>query len=279
MVTSLYRKIVNLQITALTAVNLNQRYLDCVPLFIEYWTSFESSDKAIQYIPKVLVLAGELPQELTPYAEWCELLELDNRISSTFGSQAVRIFQPALEESEFVITTDVDMLPLDDRVFMAGVRELVNGSDFVICRDVLADGQYPICYNIASPKTWAMVTGVSSPTDLGKKLLTLFEGVVLDDSYQGEHGGVGWFADQEAIYSMVGEFEGQGGVVTKLKDNQTGHRRLDRFFMPFPINWLFVGAVSRGIFTDYHVHHPVKKHQRFIKQVMRSRGKKLKLRS
>jgi hypothetical protein len=268
------REGVELQILALTAVNLNKKYLDCVPFFIEYWTSFQSTNKEIEYVPKVLVMANEMPLQLEPYSKWCELIELDPRISSTFGSQAIRILQPALERIDYVLTTDVDMLPLDDRVFQAGIAQLAVGYDFVVCRDVLKNNQYPICYNIATPRTWAEITGVRSQIDVEQRLLNLFEGVGQDNNYRGDHGGVGWFADQEALYSMIGVFEKNGGRVAKLKDKETKHRRLDRLFVPFPFNWLYIGAVSRGKFTDYHVHHPVAKYFRFIRRVMISRGKR-----
>ena len=267
-----------MKIVALTAVNTNPKYLSCVPFFIDYWLSLKPVDRNVVYVPKVLVVANELPVELNGYSEWCELLPIRHDISSTFVSQAVRILSPALEESNFVLTTDVDMLPMSDRVFQSGLDAIHKGADFIVCRDVLTNNQYPICYNLASPEVWMRVNGMKSIEEVFSQLSDWFAGVAENGSYRGDHGGSGWFADQERLYDLVNAFEHLGGRVVKLVDKQTKHKRLDRLFLPFPLNWLSLPLVSMGFFTDYHVHHPVRKHRRFIMAVQKmrdSRSKKL----
>jgi hypothetical protein len=263
-----------MKVLALTAVNLNDKYLSCVPPFIDYWLSLEPSSSDLTYVPKVLVMADELPVQLKAYEEWCELFPLDANISTTFGSQMVRIFQPGLESADFVLTTDVDMLPLADRVFHVAVERLRKGAEFVICRDVLPLGQYPICYNIASPKVWRAITGVESQGQVGRLMTQLFDNLNVGAQYREEHGGAGWFSDQEELFLMISKFESGGGLVIKLKDRDTGHRRLDRLFMPFPINWLVTPAVALGLFSDYHVHHPVSRYKRYLDAVLFLTNKK-----
>ena len=260
-----------MKIVALTAVNTNPKYLSCVPFFIDYWLTLKPVDRNVVYVPKILVIANELPKELDEYAQWCELLSISQDISSTFVSQAVRILSPALEDSDYVLTTDVDMLPMSDRVFQKGIDELQNGADFIVCRDVLSNNQYPICYNLASPEVWMRVNGIKSTEDILTRLSRWFAGVAENGSYKGEHGGSGWFADQEQLFELVNQFEKMGGKVVKFVDKQTMHRRLDRLFLPFPLNWILLPIVSTGTYTDYHVHHPVRKHRRFIKAVQKVR--------
>lgn len=263
---------VYLKILALTAVNLNSKYLSCVPQYIEFWNSLKSTNPKVRYVPKVLVMADELPDSLQKYSEWCQLFELGDTVSPTFGSQATRILQPALEEADLVLTTDVDMLPMSDRIFQKAIEALEMGAEFVICRDVLPMGQYPICYNLASPEVWASVNGVHKPIEVKTKLQDWFDHLQTVDSYSGNHGGFGWFADQERLFEMVQSFEKRGGKVIKFKDRDTGHRRLDRLFMPFPMNWIFLPAVRAGYFTDYHVHHPITKYRRYLDAVLSMRN-------
>jgi hypothetical protein len=260
-------------VLALTAVNLNEKYLACVPSFIEFWLTLRSERLAVAYEPKVLVIANALPAELERYREWCEVLTVHEGISSTFGSQMVRILYPSVEDADLVLTTDVDMLPISDRVFQRAIGELEKGAEFVICRDVLAPGQYPICYNIASPGVWRQLNGIGSHRDLHSNLKSLFERFSDGVLYMGTHGGSGWFADQEVLYSLVEEFKSQGGRVAKLSDKQTSHLRLDRLFMPFPINWLLIPALLLGLFTDYHVHHPVSRYKLYLKVVRNLRDR------
>ena len=263
-----------MKVLALTAVNLNAKYLNCVPLFIQYWLSLKPTNSSVTFEPKVLIIADELPLDLRPYEQWCQLFPFDTKVSSTFASQVVRIFQPSMELADYVITTDIDMLPLTDRMFQVAIDFLGKGSEFVICRDVLPEGQYPICYNVASPKTWQEVNGVRSQNEIRSRMSELFLKLDEETNYRGQHGGAGWFLDQEELFSMVNKFEAGGGSVTKLRDYQTKHRRLDRYFMPFPINWFFLPAVSLGFFTDYHVHHPVLRHKRYINTVLAQKSKK-----
>ena len=262
----------NLKILALTAVNLNSKYLSCVPHYVEFWNSLTSANPSLTYVPKVLVMADELPDSLQKYSQWCQVFDLGDTVSSTFGSQASRILQPSLEEADLVLTTDVDMLPMSDRIFQKAIEAIEIGAEFVVCRDVLPLGQYPICYNLASPDVWARVNGVKTSIEVRAKLCIWFDRLLTGDEYAGNHGGVGWFADQEHLFEMVESFEQRGGKVVKLKDRETGHRRLDRLFMPFPINWIFLPAVKAGYFTDYHVHHPINKHKRYLDVVLRMRN-------
>ena len=260
-----------MKIVVLTAVNTNAKYLSCVPLFIDFWRSLKSTDNSVTYVPKVLVIASEIPEELLEYSPWCQLWNVDSEISSVFASQAIRILYPAVEECDFVLTTDVDMLPLSDRMFDSSINAIRVGAQFVVCRDVLQNQQYPICYNLASPQVWQSVNGVYSKRDINVRLSTWFEGIAGDKNYLGDHGGAGWFTDQEKLFQMVKVFEQEGGQVTKFADKTTKHRRLDRLFMPFPFNWLFLPAVFQGVFTDYHIHHPAIKNIRYINQVKRFR--------
>jgi hypothetical protein len=256
------------KILALTAVNLNKKYISCVPYFIDFWLGLKSSQSDISFEPKVIVIANELPSELKKYSQWCELYISPTDLSSVFISQNIRTLQPSLESANYVITTDVDMLPLHAGVFHTALDEVSNGADIVICRDVLGSDQYPICYNVASPAIWKKITQVKCIEDIDQELLHRYEKISNGIKYEGQHGGSGWFTDQECLFEQINAFEKLGGRVKKLSDRETGHRRLDRLYHPFPINWLLLPLVSFGFFSDYHVHHPIGLHKRYVKAVL-----------
>jgi hypothetical protein len=251
-------------VVAITAVNLNPRYLDCVPYFVEFWLSHESSSGAFAYEPRIIVIAERLPDLLYPYRKWCVVHSPEPDIPSTFASQNIRLFWPGLEDSDYVLTTDIDMLPLGDTLFHRALSALESGQDFVVCRDVLPEGQYPMCYNIASPRTWRLLTGIGDESDAAARLNALFSKSDPEGAYTGEHGGIGWFKDQQTLFSLVMSFEARGGSVVRLRDCDTRHRRLDRRLLPSFLSWLALPFANYGFFTDYHIHHPVKRHQRFI---------------
>ena len=258
-----------MKILALTAVNLEEKYVSCVPYFINFWLKLKSQRADISFEPKVIVVADKMPIELLAYTKWCELHVGSDEISSVFTSQFIRILKPSLETSDFVITTDVDMFPLSPKIFLKATRALIDGAEIVICRDVLAHGQYPICYTIASPDTWNRVNKVSIADDIDTKLAEVFEATSATGNYQGIHGGSGWFVDQETLFINVTAFQQSGGSVRKLRDHETGHRRLDRLWHPFPINWMLLPFVLFGFFSDYHVHHPVSKNKLYIRAVFK----------
>lgn len=264
-----------MQIVALTAVNLKPKYLSCVPAFIDFWLSLKSSKQGITYKPKVIVIAETLPEELEKYQEWCEVFDVGSKIPSSFASQAIRVFYPSLEEADYVVTTDVDMLPMTDRLFQVALSEISAGSEFVIGRDVLPKGQFPICYNLATPAIWGSINSIRSNGDVLDSLAKLFEKVNFNGEFNSKHGGTGWFADQEELYRMVTEFELMGGKVERLNDSSTGHLRLDRLFTPFPLNWLTLAGVALGLFTDYHVHHPISNFSKFLRSVAWLRNRRV----
>lgn len=253
-----------MEVIALTAVNGNPKYVACVPAFIDFWLALNGSNSIVHYTPKVLFVGDSLPDSLEAYSSWCEVFEVPDGIPSALVSQVVRILRPSLENSDYVITTDVDMLPLSDIVFRRGLEILDSEGGFLICRDVLDPGQYPICYNIASPAVWKELNFVESEGQLKAFMSDKFSRTTF---YSGSRGGAGWFMDQELLYKLVSDFETSGGKVLKFRDRDSKHKRFDRALSPFPVNWVSLPMLFAFNFTDYHVHHPIKKYSRFLRAI------------
>lgn len=255
-----------MEITALTATNLNPKYLSCAKHFVNFWLA-QDSTKDDRYTPLVIVVADELPDELIPIKEYCVLFTPPEGVPDVFCSQFIRALYAPLVKSDLVLTTDIDMFPLSLKVFQFSLKSSVEPmSTFHICRDVLPQGQYAICYNLASPAVWSEVTKVQSLDDVSGLLTQEFDAALnRNKGYEDNHGSIGWFSDQEFLFERVNLFEAsEAGRVIKFVDKQTGHLRLDRIYAPTPLKWLLLPLVVLSLLTDYHVHHPVGKHQRFV---------------
>lgn len=255
-----------MDITALTATNLDPKYLSCANYFVNFWVNQSFSGKN-NYKPLIIVIAKEFPDELLSIKEYCVLFSSPEGLSDVYTSQFVRSVYAPLVESELVLTTDIDMLPLSLKVFEFALKSSPEPlSCFHICRDVLPAGQYAICYNLAAPSVWGQVTGVRSLEDVSKILLREFANShKRNNGYSESHGARGWYSDQEYIYRVVDCFERDStGKVIRFSDKDTQHSRLDRASAYFPLKWLLLPLVLLDSLTDYHVHHPVSKNRTYI---------------
>ena len=123
----------------LSACNLNDLYLDFVPLFIKCWN---------QLLPNVMVriilVANEIPDSLKNYTDNIILFEEINGINSAFISQYIRMLYPALINCKGgVIISDIDMLPMNAKYYTENIRDITDDK-FVYYRDVLIKKEYQI---------------------------------------------------------------------------------------------------------------------------------------
>lgn len=260
-----------LRLEVLASSDLHNKYLSCVPMFINFWLS-TNLDPAIEIRPRVLIVANILPNLPFDYLQYCTLLD-PGKAPTSFVAQVARLTEAPKSNADFVMTTDIDMLPLNQRVTKLCISKLlVNPKSFIIARDVLDAGQYPICYNLASPATWSQLlktNAFDNPTPM--EILAIYGG---GSKYSGIHGGEGWTIDQEFLYSLV-ESSSSTISVIKLQDIETKHRRLDRVRHRFPRNWMVLPLILFGRYTDYHVHHPIQKYwiyTRVVKKIMQGRN-------
>jgi hypothetical protein len=217
----------------------------------------------------VILVGSEVPDSLSAYTKYIVLQESVEGVSDVFVSQFVRAMYASLCDGDLVITSDIDMLPLSTGFLDTVIKSRgIQIENFDVVRDVLPLGQVPICYNIATPKTWGEVTGIRDFDDLEPRLVSEFSIAALRNSgYTPDHGGTGWFTDQEFLYAALEKLSDSDRRLRRFQDSETGHRRLDRLYMPFPINWLALPLVLMGVFGDYHVHHPIQKHRMYVSAV------------
>lgn len=258
-------------VEVLSSSDLNPKYLDCVPLYITSWLSIPIK-KHVKFLPKVLIVASEIPDSLSKYSEYLQLLDPQD-MPTAFVAQTSRIVQAKNSIADFVMTSDIDMLPLSVN-FETNIidSEKFNLDSFFILRDVLEPGQFPICYNLAKPSVWSsLINRYGSGETTQKNLRVILDEFGGNSAYSGLHGGKGWTIDQQVLWNLVQDSVRQISF-KRFTDHESGHRRLDRIHHRGLLKWLILPFVFFGFFHDYHVHHPVDLNRKYINMVIRVRN-------
>jgi hypothetical protein len=258
-------------VEVLSASDLNPRYLQCVKLYINSWLSIPV-DNQVKFLPKVLIVANSIPASLQGYSEYLLLIDPQD-MPTAFVAQTSRIIEARNSTADFVMTSDIDMLPLkvDFESKIVNSKSL-NLDSFFILRDVLEPGQFPICYNLARPKVWRLLTNhYGSETASSKILSDILNEFGGNSAYSCLHGGKGWTFDQETLWNLVQDNNNKFQFKS-FNDQQTAHRRLDRSSHRGIIKWLVLPLVFLGYFNDYHVHHPVDSNSIYIRALLKIRN-------
>jgi hypothetical protein len=246
---------------ALVASDLNPRYLDCWPLVRLAW-------QQIAGLEAVLVLIAhecDVPPELRADPGVAVFPPIDG-LHTAFQAQCIRLLYPALLQVDgAVLTSDVDIVPLNRTYFHAPIGHLAP-EHFLAYRNALAaTGELPICYNAALPRTWGEIFAVGALEEIRTRLLEWGAGL----RYDGVRGGHGWDTDQIELYRTVVERGRRRRDVWILDDRFTGHRR----FIPPPpdgdgLPHRLTRAIERGFYSDFHLLHPFAEHRALNEHVV-----------
>lgn len=232
---------------ALLASDLNSSYVGLWPVAKRAWAEIAGVE------PHLVLIAepASVPQELVDDPA-VHLFEPEPSIHTAFQAQCIRLLFPALLETDgAVVTSDVDMVPMNRRYFHRPLA-YIDRRHFVCYRDVLLPlEELPVCYNAALPKVWADVFDVGAVEDVRTRLREWAIGV----DYAGTHGGNGWTTDQRQLYQILLARGRRRRDVWILDDDFTGYRRLERAYIEkwgeFPED--AQRKVARRSFSDFHL--------------------------
>ena len=246
-----------------SASDLNPRYVECVPIFIETWLLVARSMERIDLEPRIILVGDKLPENLVPYEKYIIILCHANLIPRPFIAQNIRLLALARFDADVVMTTDIDMVPMSWEIYERYLLLSYSENRFLVLRDELQH-EYPICYLMSPPKVADLLIGM--PTlKLEKGIQELWEHFLATGlMYEGIHGGIGWNFDQKYVYSLVNTQSSENRAMF-FRDSQTGFRRLDRLFAP---SKTFLELFSSRSYTDYHMHLPIRKYHRLIKVIL-----------
>ena len=234
----------------LTAVNLNEMYLNFVPIFVSTWKKlFPNANIHI-------ILAGDhIPTHLQEYKKHFTLLDIPG-IDSAFVAQNVRLYWPALiHKSRGVLITDIDMVPLNAHYYNSIAH--IQSDNFVSYRqsdEVVGTSQIAICYNIAAPSVWAEIFNIKTKKDVVSALKA---------SYMQKYlvYGEGWYTDQIILRTKVNEWTKKTNKWIQLRDEDVGYARFDRihYNADSVLDKQTQQALMHGHYSDFHMLRPPNK--------------------
>jgi hypothetical protein len=282
-----------------TACNDHPMYLDLIRPFVRAWRGLYPDvvlhiiiilpDADYRLPRSIQALVASLTETSSTHIRFVPIIA-PSPVSTQFASQFVRVLYPGMLEpcDKAVLTTDIDMVPMNSSFFRAArfFGSPVPPDSFVVFRPP-TDNQVYICYCAALPQTWRQVTGgIDSWQALLDKMRHVYLEIRKED--RDVHGGPGWYADQNELYSMVMSWDCRRDPAASpssppifktrlviLSDHSTGHRRLDRCHWQKDKEGRFVGpdehlsrAIASGVFTDYHMDRPYETHCHIVDRVI-----------
>lgn len=188
--------------TVIGSVNNNPAYYKFIPKQIAFWRHFNINFVAI-YIHVPSSDSG-IPEELQPYIETGNIIIWDKtpQINTVFQAQMLRVLYAgllALDDTELVMITDMDMLPCSAPYYTSGLADFEK-RDFLYYRSISeTNKEIYMCYNAAHPSVWSQIFGITSLDDISKVLTELYTG----KDYSGIPGGAGWCIDQRFLYDKL----------------------------------------------------------------------------
>lgn len=180
--------------TVLASVHNNPEYYLFIPKQILFWSKFD-----IRFL--VIFVGVKLPDELVPYSSNIILWSKNSDLNPAYVGQNIRLLYTALlklEDNEMVMITDMDMLPCSPKFYKDGLTT-IRKQDFIYYRNIpKKNKQIYMCYNAAHPSVWGHCFGISSESDIERKLKQNYQ-----VTYNGSPGSNGWYIDQEVMYKAL----------------------------------------------------------------------------
>lgn len=244
-------------VSVISSSTPDAKYSQFIEPFVAAWSSIESTQ--VTFSPLLLLSGPWSEMQIESHGRDCrarfESIPLDKGAAT--GSQVGRLFAGAFAPSEWVLLSDVDMIPINAEYFERFVQETVHsGASFGIARDVLGHDQYPICYTLLRVDHWRDVlerAGLLKSSLAG----SIRHFISLNTTAQDEADKTknSWFEDQRLLRRLLDAAEQDlKHRVAKFKDSDLGFKRLDRIYhSPLFAFWILRGGRARR-FADYHMH-------------------------
>lgn len=248
--------------TCVVSCNLNDFYLDFFPIVHAMW-------KDLCNIRCVLILVGDhIPKKLSKYSSDIILFSPEPGINDIFQAQMLRLLYAGLmRESKGVHVSDIDLLPMCKN-FYVNIPNKFENDKFVVYRDIITcDNQYPVCFNVASPKIWREIYQINTEQDVGKVLRELYP-----KNFDGQPGKSGWYTDQLSLFNLVNKWndtKGRRRII--LNDKYTNFKRLDRSNMQFITDnkEQIISQINNQEYTDFHMPRPYSDYSKQILELVK----------
>jgi hypothetical protein len=196
-----------------------------------------SSDKNKDY-SEFCPLVTEMWEALGFETCYCEIgsqeYPLIRGISSSLQSQIVRLYAPKKFPQRVVLTTDIDMIPLDKNYYFSKLSKK-EGQISIYSSDAYGGKRYPMCYLSAYGKTFSSIV-------LENEDETWEEFVLRLNSLR-----LGWNTDELYVTERINNSEFEKILYERGWTNGMANNRLDRAY------WRMTSDIS---YIDAHCPRP-----------------------
>ena len=157
-------------------------------------------------------------------------------IPTAFQSQVIRLLLPCLFPNDYVIITDIDMIPLKKSFFKKYIKYIKD--DFFI----RYFQNYQMCYNCAKGEIWRNIFNIKSTKEMKECILKWFQ------KYNGVH-----ITDQLVLREYLENYKGSQIILTSYLPSQTSIQRLSTYSSQ---NIFFeVEYKNLKNYVDFHMHN------------------------
>lgn len=157
-------------------------------------------------------------------------------IPTSFQSQVIRLLLPSLFEDDTVLITDIDMIPLNKKMFRKYIKYI---SDDIFLQFF---HNYQICYNCAKGTIWKKMFDIKSIRQIKSLIKKWYK------DYGGKH-----TTDQSILYKALKDYKGQKLVLTSYLPSNTLMKRLSTYSNPIDFDKVPMEKLKE--YVDFHAHH------------------------
>lgn len=219
-------------------------------MYLDFWNIVKDSWIKIGIKP-ILVLIGD-KDKITDNGDYIihELKQVEN-IDTGFQSQIARMYISRFYKDSVLITSDIDMIPLNKNYFNDVGIGVEDDNIIILSSDAYKTVRYPICYNVAKGQIFCDIIDCDVDfSEYCKKLL----------SYDW-----GWDTD-EMFFGMKLQSYNNEKVIKKKRGwiNGMALKRIDRN------NWIYdVEKLKSGYYIDSHSLRPFSKYKNEIEKIIK----------
>lgn len=157
-------------------------------------------------------------------------------IPTAFQSQVIRLLLPSLYKDDYIIITDIDMIPIKKRFFKKYIKH-INDDIFIQFFQ-----NYQMCYNCAKGQVWNDIFQVNSISELKTSITQWYV------EFKGAH-----TTDQRILKKYLDNFKNKKIILTSYLPSRTLIRRLSTYTDP---NILFkIKNEELNNYVDLHAHN------------------------
>ena len=180
---------------AIVSSDSNRMYLDFWPIVRDLWIN------KIQIKP-ILVYIGDSDQIIDNGDHIIHKVKAIKGIDTGFQSQICRMYIAKYYYDDIILTSDIDMLPLNSQYFNETIRKYDDDDIVILSSDAYPNiSRYPICYNIGKGSSFNDVLQFDNSFEAyTTRLLIRNQGWGTDELFFGEK--IDKFKDQNRIIKL-----------------------------------------------------------------------------